>query len=80
MDLGWREEALGLGHAGHEVAAHAHLLHPYASHPLDVRGGQVSRPVFLNHVHAAVSLLHICLLNLQPPVGQLHLAQVELCK
>jgi len=52
-DLGGGEEALGLGHGGHEVASHAHLLHashllhPHAGHPLDVLGGQVSLPVLL---------------------------------
>merc|ERR1719400_693454 len=53
-DLGRSEEALGLGHRGHEVASHAHLLHaahllhPHASHPLDVLGSQVSLPVLLS--------------------------------
>merc|ERR1719266_2514572 len=50
-DLGRSEEPLGLGHRGHEVASHAHLLHashllhPHACHPLDVLGGKVSLPV-----------------------------------
>merc|ERR1719339_463025 len=53
-DLGRSEEALGLGHRGHEVTSHAHLLHaahllhPHASHPLDVLGSQVSLPVLLS--------------------------------
>merc|ERR1719222_875373 len=53
-DLGGSEEALGLGHRGHEVASHAHLLHathllhPHASHPLDVLGSKVSLPVLLS--------------------------------
>merc|ERR1719472_588343 len=52
-DLGRSEEPLGLGHCGHEVASHAHLLHashllhPHACHPLDVLGGKVSLPVLL---------------------------------
>merc|ERR1719427_1196403 len=53
-DLGRSEEALGLGHRGHEVASHAHLLHaahllhPHTSHPLDVLGSKVSLPVLLS--------------------------------
>merc|ERR1719447_2502558 len=53
-DLGGSEESLGLGHCGHEVASHAHLLHaahllhPHARHPLDVLRGKVSLPVLLS--------------------------------
>ena len=53
-DLDRSEEALGLGHRGHEVVPHAHLLHaahllrPHAGHPLDVLGGEVSLPVLLS--------------------------------
>ena len=52
-DLGGSEEPLGLRHGGHEVSAHAHLLHashalhPHAGHTLDVLGSQVSLAVLL---------------------------------
>merc|ERR1719438_312119 len=52
-DLGGSEEPLGLRHGGHEVSAHAHLLHashalhPHAGHALDVLGSQVSLAVLL---------------------------------
>merc|ERR1719318_51587 len=73
-DLGRGEESLGLGHGGHEVSPHphllhaTHLLHAHACHALDVLTGQVCFTVLLplsqghverlGHDNAAIHLSH----------------------